>query len=101
MSGNNWEDQLTSLKTILVDLSVNPNNRVSIIVFACNAITFCENREASSINVNAISYPGGGTDTPVAFRTANSIMNRYVGTMNLYYIYISDGEGPHPTIELE
>jgi hypothetical protein len=65
-------------------LSVNPNNQVSFIVFSDNAITFCENREASSINVNAIISAGGGTSTTAAFEAANSIMNRYFGAMNLY-----------------
>jgi hypothetical protein len=100
MSRAKWVDQLASLKTILVDLSMNPKYRVSIIVFNTKATVFCKNREASSINVNAINFPGGGTYPGAAFGAANEIMNEYVGMMNLYYTYISDGIGPHPADEI-
>lgn len=61
MSGQKWIDQLDSLKDILMGLGASQNNHISIIVFDSNATIYCENRDASSINVPAISFPGGGT----------------------------------------
>jgi uncharacterized protein YegL len=100
MEGEAWENQVKSLRTILTELSSNPHNHVSIIVFASDVTVICENHEASSINVNTIKFPGGNTNTPAAFGAANTIMSNYVEEMNLYFTYISDGEGPHPHAEI-
>lgn len=101
MNGTPWHDQLESLKKILVDLSNSQNNHVSIIVFQSNATIFCENRDAATININAIPFPGGGTEPSAAFSQANKIMANYFNKMNLYFTYITDGEGSHPTAEIQ
>lgn len=91
MNGVKWREQLDSLRKILSDLSSNPSNHVSIVVFDSRATVFCENRGASSINVNAIQYPGGGTSAAEAFNQANVIMKRYLARMSLHFVYLSDG----------
>lgn len=101
MQGTKWAEQIDSLKKILVDLSGSPNNHVSIIVFESKAAIYCENREASSINVHGIQFPDGGTEPSAAFGKANQVMTCYSGKMNLYFVYISDGDGPHPTSEIQ
>lgn len=44
--------------------------------------------------------PGGGTVPAAPFKAANEIFERYLGRMCLYLIYVSDGEGAHPTAEI-
>ena len=101
MAGKQWNEQLESLRNILVDLSASPNNHISIVVFDSKAEVYCEDREAAAINVNAIRFPGAGTSASAAFHQANLIMSRYLRQMNLYFVYISDGQASHPAAEIQ
>ena len=72
MHGRSWEELLDSLRNILVNLSTSSSYHVSIIVFASSATIFCENQAASTVNVKAIPYPGGGTSASAAWPSAAS-----------------------------
>jgi hypothetical protein len=51
------------------------------------------------IDVNTIQFPSGATvyEAVAAFRGGIKVIKDFVGKMNIYFVYISDGHGVHPT----
>lgn len=102
MTGQKWADQLKSLKEILRDLSGDPTNRVSIVVFTDDPNIIYENAMPSTIDVNTIRFPNGATvkEAIAAFTGGATVLRKYCTTMNMYFAYLSDGHGTHPAAEI-
>jgi hypothetical protein len=75
MEGQPWNDQLTSLKSILSSISTDPTNKTSILVFNTSCIPFCIHKDPSKIDVSQIPFPGGGTTPDPAFIKAAYIIS--------------------------
>jgi hypothetical protein len=101
MGGNRWTEQITALRNILKDLSAISLNRVSLLVFNTKPIYCIDNSKISDVNLNEIKFPGGGTIPAAAFIGGNAIMKKYIGKANLYFIYITDGDGEYPIVEIK
>ena len=75
MSGTPWDTQLKQLKNVLNDVNQDATNTVSILVFDDDCHPFCINANPTTIDIQQIKFPSGGTTPDPTFLKAAQIVN--------------------------
>jgi len=100
MKGERWDELKVSLKTTLGKISfMNPNSSVSIINFSSEACIAYKNAPANSISVDVIDFYCRGTNFSTAFAAGFELLKEEKQN-NIVLLFMTDGEAPYPTEEI-
>ena len=102
MNGSPWTELMASVKEFLkIRTSEGPGDLISCIVFNDSAQTVFEGQQTSETLTYYMKYKGGGTQFDLALREVIRLMNRRERNEKFNIIFMSDGDGGNPTIEIQ
>ena len=101
MRGNKWASLQLSLKNVFSQISeVSNRHLVSVINFSSKAIIEIKNSEANSVDTERLTFFGGGTNFSSAFEEAFTILTKDDSNSYPILIFMTDGEGNYPNVEI-
>ena len=115
MHGKPWQDLLDGVREFVgYRLSIDSNDRFSIIIFSAHANIVYFNQEADCVDLSMVQFPGTQTNFAEAFSTVHSVItqaernptsnnsttNNTNHKLRYSIIFMSDGEGDYPDREL-
>jgi uncharacterized protein YegL len=102
MNGQPWSHLVAAVREFIQRRrDLRTRDHITIISFSDHAKLEYFDEEVNNININSLTYHGGGTSFSAAFTQANECINRsqVIGT-NYAIIFMSDGEASYPAHEL-
>lgn len=96
MHGDRWKDLLNSLKKTLGQIcAINTNSKVTILNFSSSVKDEYVSAAASSINVEALTFQGQGTNFEAAFIRGFEHIKK-ITSNDIVLVFMTDGEDSYP-----